>query len=311
MVFPTHGSEFHERQSWKVPCRAATTANITIATALNAGDVLDGVTLAAGDRVLVMDQTAPEENGIYVVGASPARAIDFASSVEIVGAAVIVTEGTVNGGKAWLCDTPAPITVGTDPITFTGFGTGGGSSIAVELLDASGVVTGIAILRADSFTDNGGGDVSLFPQLIGSGGGVIDFNGHIRILDDPVTPTTGLDLILGSPAFFAEHTPGALADAGLLFEAGTDYVGFYISEKDATTVQLYAWDSGGFDVELVDRGGHFWKHVTAAGDESIPSLGILRKLSAAPGSPVEGESYYDDVLKKTRTWDGTSWNDHW
>lgn len=127
MAYPTHGPEYHERDSWKRPARVATTANITIATALNAGDSIDGVTLAAGDRVLVKEQTAPAENGIYVVGASPARAIDFASSAEIVGSAVVVTEGTTNGGKAWLCDTPAPITVGTDDITFATFGSGGGA----------------------------------------------------------------------------------------------------------------------------------------------------------------------------------------
>src|SRR5262245_59400381 len=38
--------------------RVATTVDITIATALNNGDTLDGVTLATGDRVLVKDQSA-------------------------------------------------------------------------------------------------------------------------------------------------------------------------------------------------------------------------------------------------------------
>ncbi len=55
--------------------RAATTVNVTIATALNNGDTLDGVTLATNDMVLVKNQSAPAENGIYVVGAeSCARA---------------------------------------------------------------------------------------------------------------------------------------------------------------------------------------------------------------------------------------------
>ncbi len=51
--------------------RAATTAAITIATDLNSGDTIDGVTLVAGECVLVKDQAAPEENGVYVAGASP------------------------------------------------------------------------------------------------------------------------------------------------------------------------------------------------------------------------------------------------
>ena len=50
--------------------KAATTANITISTALVAGQSLDGVTLAANDRVLVKNQTTASQNGIYVVSAS-------------------------------------------------------------------------------------------------------------------------------------------------------------------------------------------------------------------------------------------------
>ena len=56
-----------------IKVRCATTANITIATALNAGDSIDGVTLAAGDRVLVKNQTTASQNGIYIVSDSPAR----------------------------------------------------------------------------------------------------------------------------------------------------------------------------------------------------------------------------------------------
>ena len=63
----------------KQAVRVATTGPITIATALNSGDVIDGITLANGDRVLVKDQAAPTANGIYIVGATPARSSDFDS----------------------------------------------------------------------------------------------------------------------------------------------------------------------------------------------------------------------------------------
>jgi hypothetical protein len=43
-----HLDDMHRGMSWKTYCRVATTANITIATALNNGDTLDGVTLATG-----------------------------------------------------------------------------------------------------------------------------------------------------------------------------------------------------------------------------------------------------------------------
>ena len=89
--------------SIKTAVRCATTAPITVATALNAGDSIDGVTLANGDRVLVKDQTATNGNGIYVVAASPARATDYDAPSEINdGDFFFVQEGTANGNKGFV-----------------------------------------------------------------------------------------------------------------------------------------------------------------------------------------------------------------
>lgn len=107
------------------PVRAATTGNITISTALNNGDTLDGVTLVTGDRVLVKDQTTGSENGIYVVGASPARASDFdTDTTEVIsGAMLFVSEGTVNQGKVFALSTTGAITTGSTSIAFKEVGT--------------------------------------------------------------------------------------------------------------------------------------------------------------------------------------------
>jgi hypothetical protein len=98
--------------------RVATTANITIATDLNPGDVLDDATLVDGDLVLVKNQTNPEENGIIVVGTVPARHPDFDTFDDYVGIIVTVQEGTVNADTVWLCTSDAGGTIDTDPITF-------------------------------------------------------------------------------------------------------------------------------------------------------------------------------------------------
>jgi hypothetical protein len=112
--------------SWKRAVRGATTANITIATALNAGDSLDGLTLAAGDRILVKDQSAGDENGIYVVGPEPFRAADFDTGAEVLGATIPVVAGTANAGTSWrVTNTTAP-TIDTDAITFAQFDAPGG-----------------------------------------------------------------------------------------------------------------------------------------------------------------------------------------
>lgn len=99
---------------WKDSVRAATTANITISTALNNGDSLDGVTLATGDRVLVKNQTAKKENGIYVVGVSPARSTDADAAGELSGGTTVyVEQGTVNAKRLFTITTNGPITPGT------------------------------------------------------------------------------------------------------------------------------------------------------------------------------------------------------
>jgi hypothetical protein len=110
--------------------RAATTANITIATALNNGDTLDGVTLATGDLVLVKNQTAPEENGVYEVAASPDRFVEMDAFNDYPGLLVVVTEGTANGDTLWFCPTNAGGVLDTDGITFTQLSFDAGASFA-------------------------------------------------------------------------------------------------------------------------------------------------------------------------------------
>jgi hypothetical protein len=127
----SHPSEFHNGIAWKRPCRVATTANITIATALNAGDTIDGVTLAAGDRVLVKSQTAGAENGIYLAGVTPIRDFDMDQDVttntfaveEIAGAFVYVIAGTVNAGKVFHTTNVAGGILGTTAIVWAEFTT--------------------------------------------------------------------------------------------------------------------------------------------------------------------------------------------
>lgn len=108
----------------KASVRAATTAPLTIASDLEDGDVLDGVTLATGNRVLVKNQSTASENGIYVVQATGAavRADDANSSAEVTsGMFTFVEEGTVNADSGWVLTTNNPITLGTTGLVFAQF----------------------------------------------------------------------------------------------------------------------------------------------------------------------------------------------
>jgi hypothetical protein len=96
--------------------RAATTANIT----LSGLQTIDGVALAAGDRVLVKNQTTGSQNGIYTAAEGPwTRASDADVSGKLAsGLLVYVKEGSSNGKKQWRLSNTGPITLGTTALTF-------------------------------------------------------------------------------------------------------------------------------------------------------------------------------------------------
>ena len=125
--------------------RVATTANITIATALNNGDSIDSVTISDGDKVLVKSQSSAEQNGIYVVGSTPARDSLFDTYDEHVGALIHVEEGSTNGDKLFHCTSNAGGTLDTTAITFANIVPGSGgtvTSVATAGLASGGTITG-------------------------------------------------------------------------------------------------------------------------------------------------------------------------
>lgn len=100
----------------KQSVRVATTANIALAGL----QVLDGVTLLAGDRVLVKNQTVAKDNGIYIAGA-PAwvRAPDADTNAEVTSALLVsVEQGTALADTRWQLVTDGVIVLGTTPLTF-------------------------------------------------------------------------------------------------------------------------------------------------------------------------------------------------
>lgn len=122
--------------AWKQPVRAASTANVVLATGCANGSSLDGVTLATGDRVLLKDQTTASENGIYVVAASgaPNRSEDCDDASDFRAASVFVEEGSANADKAWnqTAESVNPGTSANTWVTFSSnvFSGGDGLSLA-------------------------------------------------------------------------------------------------------------------------------------------------------------------------------------
>ena len=106
---------------WKDSVRVASTGNLNLAVTLHSVTV-DGVTLTAGDRVLVKNQTTASENGIWLVGVlgAPARTSDANTSALVTpGATVYVEEGTANGQSVWTLTNTGTVTLGTTALTFS------------------------------------------------------------------------------------------------------------------------------------------------------------------------------------------------
>lgn len=117
----------------------------------------DGVTLVANDCLLVANEGAGANNGLYLVtqvgsGALPyilTRRADADQSTELVNATVYVSEGSTAVDQQWTCTTNAPITVGTTGLTWaqTGAGVSGITALTGDVA-ASGSGSVAATLAA-------------------------------------------------------------------------------------------------------------------------------------------------------------------
>jgi len=100
----------------KQSVRAATTANI----ALVGLQVMDGVSLNVGDRVLVKNQAAAKDNGPYVVAVGAwTRAKDSDNIAKVTPNLTVAVEvGATQADTIWQLVTDGPIVLGTTALTF-------------------------------------------------------------------------------------------------------------------------------------------------------------------------------------------------
>lgn len=132
----------------KASCRVASTAQVT----LNASQTVDGVAVANGDRVLIKNQTLPQENGIYIVNGAGAwtRAPDANSSAELPSAYVFIESGTANADTGWVCTTNVGFILGTDDNTWVQFSSAGAAIAGAGLTKTGNTIdvgqgTGIVV----------------------------------------------------------------------------------------------------------------------------------------------------------------------
>lgn len=206
----------------KASVRAGTTANIT----LSGTQTIDGVALVVGDRVLVKNQTAAQDNGIYIVSAGAwSRAPDADTSGEVnAGMFTFIEEGTAGTGNGYVLTTPNPITLGTTPLTFAQF-SGAGT-----------ILGGAGLVKTGNTIDVVGGDgLVVAADLVSAN---IDTNAGLKFdnsnpkkiqvaLDGTSLTVSGLGLKVNPAKFITRETPsGALNGVNTTFTvANTPIVG--------------------------------------------------------------------------------------
>jgi len=160
--------------SWKDEVRVATTAAGTLATSFANGQTVDAITLTTGDRILIKNQAAGAENGIYTVNASgaPTRATDSDTAAEVIGSVVLAQFGTTNAGTRWVLTNTGAITLGTTALTWAAFG-GGSAYTNGNGLSLTGNVFAVVAGTGISVSTSVAVDTTTVPlkfsQLIGDG----------------------------------------------------------------------------------------------------------------------------------------------
>lgn len=140
----------------KPSCRIAASANRVIS---GPGANIDGIALVAGDRCLLIAQTAPAENGIWIWnGAAVAmtRSTDADTSAEVTtGMFTFIEEGSQWASAGFVLTTVMPIVLGTTALTFTQFSGGGAITAGTGLTQAGSVINAIGTAgRISVGTDN-------------------------------------------------------------------------------------------------------------------------------------------------------------
>lgn len=178
----------------KTSVRAASTANVSVTYTATGGasargqitaapNTLDGVSLAANDRILLKDQTTGAQNGIWVVttlgtGANGVwdRATDFDQDAEVTsGAFTFIEQGTTNADSGWVLTTDNPITIG---------GASGTALTFVQFSGAGQITAGTGLTKTGNTIDAIAGAT---PGSGGPGGGIV-VNANDIVIDKGVVP---------------------------------------------------------------------------------------------------------------------------
>lgn len=207
----------------KSSVKAATTENIS---SLNGLLTIDGVSLSAGDRVLVKNQTTQSQNGIYIVSSGDWQRSNDANSNSKVrsGMNVFVRQGTENADSGWFLSTDGNIDLGTTSLFFKKIT----DNIDTEILEGVGIDLSYDSMN-DTLTISSNVDSQISTEIIEGSG--------INILYDSVLDTLTFRLKLEN------KTPSSSSDSGSVGEVCYDssYLYVCVAQNSWKRISLGNW----------------------------------------------------------------------
>ena len=285
--------------SAKDSVRVRSTANVSIA-ALDAGQTMDGKTLADGDRVLLMNQTDATENGIYDInadGVAATRASDMNTAAEVAkGLFVFVEEGTANADSGYVLTTDGAITLDSTDLAFTQF-SGAGQITAGDGLQKSGntLAVDVSDFAGNGIEADGSENLRLDVSGLANTLTAVDQADYLVVSDESATDDESKKITFSNfedEIFGNVSGDAAIAAGGALTIATGAVEVAMLANAAANTVLVRDANSAGApsfkevaDTELLIGDGTGFTAATFSGDATIANTGEVT-VSSIGGDDV-------------------------
>jgi hypothetical protein len=280
---------------------AATTANIT----LSGAQTIDGISIVAGNRVLVKDQTLPANNGIYLCATgSWTRTTDADTYAELVAAFTFVEQGT-QANNGYISTITAGGTLGTTPITFAQF-SGAGQITAGDGLTKTGNTLNVGTASSGRIVVNSDNiDLATSGVSVGTYKSVTaDAYGRITAGTNPTTiagfgisdayTIAQIDTLFGSTSSAATSAAAAATSAS---NASTSASNASTSAGNASTSATAAAASATAAANTYDQ----------FDDRYLGSKSSPPSVDNDGNALLTGALYFDTTANEMRVYTGSTW----
>jgi len=296
----------------KASCVAATTADIT----LSGAQTIDGVSVVAGNRVLVKNQSLSQNNGIYLCASgSWTRTTDANTWDALTSAFTFIEQGTVNADTGYVCTANAGGTLGTTALPWSQF-SGAGTFTAGTGLTLTGSVfsltTPVAVANGGTGLTSLGSGVATFlgtPSSANLAAAVTDETGSGSLVF--ATSPTLVTPNLGAASATSIAASGTVTGSNLSGTNTGDQTTITGNAGSATILQTArningVSFNGSADITVTAAAGTLTGATLASGvtASSLTSLGTITSLTATAltvnDNTTLGSSNTDTVVFNAR-----------